>query len=281
VKKIKVTHFLIFLLASFYIQGYALIQPDEKLFQEAKILIFDKEWERAQERLEELIEEYPESPWYPQALFYRAKCLEEQAGKEIEALEAYREFLKLEDLRPSLAEESEISVIDLAYELYRKGKKSYLKDIERKLSSPNKVVKYYAAFKLSYVKDKKAASKGIPALKEILKRERDAELRDRAKIALLRVDPKALKDFEEERYERRLRILKIRVYKSGKKEPVISINIPWGLADLALGAIPDEEKVLIKEKGYDLDRIRRELTRFDGSILEIKGEDTTIKMWID
>jgi len=281
VKKIKLIHLLIFLLASFYIQGYALMQLDEKLFQEAKILIFDKEWEKAQERLEELIERYPESSWYPQALFYRARCLEEQERKEVEALEAYREFLKLDDLRPSLAEESEISVIDLAYELYGKGKKSYLKDIERSLSSSSKVVKYYAAFKLSYVKDKKSASKGIPTLKEILKRERDVELRDRAKIALLRVDPKALKDFEEERYERKARILKIRVYKKGKKEPVISINIPWGLADLALGAIPDEEKLLIKDKGYDLDRIRRELTRFEGNILEIKGEDTTIKLWID
>ncbi len=257
------------------------MQSDEELFQEAKILIFDKEWQRAQVRLEELINKHPDSPWYPQALFYRAKCLEEQEGKEVEAVEAYRKFLKIEDRKTSLAEESEISIIDLAYELYRKGKKSQLRDIERGLTSPNKVVKYYAAFKLSYIKDKKTASKGIPVLKEILKREGDAELRDRAKIALLRVDPKALKDLEEERYERKATILKIRVYKKGKKEPHVSINIPWGLADLALGAIPEQEKVLIKKKGYDLDRIRRELTRFDGSILEIKSEDTTIKLWID
>ncbi len=189
--------------------------------------------------------------------------------------------MKLRDRNPSLAEESEISVIDLGYELYKLGKRSYLKEIERKLASSNRVVKYYAAFKLSYIKDRKVASKGISTLKEILKEERDDELRDRAKIALLRVDPKALKDFEEERYERRILILKIRVYKKGEKKAHFSINIPWALADLALGAIPEKEKELIREEGYDLDKLRRELTRFEGNIIEIKGEDTIIKMWID
>ncbi len=280
-KKNILTCFLMLFLASFYSQAYPKPQPDEGLFQEAKILIFDEEWEKAQKKLEELIANYPESQWYSQAIFYRAKCLEEQEGKEVEALAAYKDFMKLRDRNPSLAEESEISVIDLGYELYKLGKRSYLKEIERELASSNRVVKYYAAFKLSYIKDRKVASKGIPTLKEILKEERDDELRDRAKIALLRVDPKALKDFEEERYERRILILKIRVYKKGEKKAHLSINIPWALADLALGAIPEKEKELIREEGYDLDKLRRELTRFEGNIIEIKGEDTIIKMWID
>lgn len=280
-KRIILIKFLIFFLASLSIQAYAQRQPDEKLFQEAKILIFDKEWKRAQEKLEELIDKYSESPWFSQAVFYKAKCLEEQGGKEVKALAAYRDFLQLKDRSPSLAEESEISVIDLAYDLYKRGKDSYLKEIERRLSSSKRVIKYYAAFKLSYAEDKKVASKGIPILKEIMKKERDVELRDRAKIALLRVDPRALKDFEEESYEGRIRILKIRVYKEGLKSPTISINIPWSLADLAIGAIPEKEKSLMNKKGYDLDKIRRELMRFEGSVIEIKGEGTIIKMWID
>ncbi len=280
-KKNILTFFLMLFLTSFYYQAYPQPQSDEGLFQEAKILIFDEEWQKAQKKLEELIADYPESPWYSQAIFYRAKCLEEQEGKEVEALAAYKDFMKLRDRNPSLDEESEISVIDLGYELYERGKRSYLKEIERKLTSSNRVVKYYAAFKLSYVKDKKVASKGIPTLKEILKDEKDDELRDRAKIALLRVDPKVLKDFEEERYERKILVLKIRVYKRGEKKAHFSINIPWALADLALGAIPEKEKKLIREKGYDLDKLRSELTRFEGNIIEIKGEDTIIKMWID
>lgn len=280
-KKIIILNFLILFLASFHLQAYVQTQPDENLFQEAKILIFDEKWEKAQEKLEELIERYKESPWFSQALFYRAKCMEKQGGKEVEALAAYVEFNQLEDRSRSLAEESEISIIDLAYELYRKGKRNYLKEIEKRLSSYNKVIKYYAAFKLSYLKDKKVAAKGIPILKEIVKKERDDELRDRAKIALLRVDPKALKDFEEERYERKARILKIRVYNKLEKKLKLSLNIPWALADLAFGAIPEEERVLMRKKGYDLDKIVKELMEFEGNIIEIEGEEIIIKMWID
>ena len=105
--------------------------------------------------MEQLIKKYPESPWFSQAIFYRAKCLEKQGGKEVKALAAYIEFNQLEDRSKSLAEESEISIIDLAYELYRRGKRNYMKEIEKRLSSSNKVIKYYAAFKLNYVKNKK------------------------------------------------------------------------------------------------------------------------------
>lgn len=280
-KKITILNFLILFLGSFILQAYAQTQPDEKLFQEAKILIFDEKWESAQEKLEELIEKYPESSWFSQAVFYKAKCLEEQEGKEVEALNVYKDYIQLKDRNQSLAEDSEISIIDLANELYKRGKKSYLREIERRLSSSNKVIKYYAAFKLSYVKDKKTAARGIPILKEIVRKERDDELRDRAKIALLRVDPRALKEFEEERYERGAKVLKIRVYKKGEKKAKLSINIPWALADLAFGAIPDEEKSLMRDKGYDLDKIIHELTKIKGNIIEIEGEETTIKIWID
>ena len=280
-KKIITINFLVLLLASFCLQVHGQSQPDEKLFQEAKILIFDEKWENAQQKLEELIKNYPQSPWLVPAVFYKAKCLEEQQGREVEALTTYKEFLKLKPEQESLREEAEVSIIDLASKLYQKGKKSYLREIEKRLTSSNKVVKYYAAFELSYVKDKKVAVQGIPVLKEILAEEKDPKLRDRAKIALLRINPQALQEIEEQRYRNQARILKIRVYEKPQKKLKLSLNIPWALADLALGAIPDEEKALMRQKGYDLDKIINELTRIKGNIIEIEGEEVIIKMWID
>lgn len=279
-KKI-IIYLVIFLLVSFLLQTYAQAQTDEKLLQDAKILLLDKEWKKAQGKFEELLEEYPDSPWFSQALFYKAKCLQEQKGKEREALDVYKSYIKREDRNRSLIEESERSIIDLAHELYKSGKKSYLKEIENRLSSSNKVIRYYAAFKLSYIKDKRVASRGIPVLKEILKKVRDDELRDRAKIALLRIDPDSLREFEEERYERRPRVLKIRVRKTDRSEPEVKIDIPWALADLALGAISEKDKAAMRAEGYDLDRIRRELMEFKGNIIEIKTKDTIYKIWID
>lgn len=279
-KKITVSLGLLLVFSSFF-QANAWIQEDERLFQEAKILIFDKEWREAQEKLDELLEEYPESSWYSQALFWKGKCLEEQRGKELDAINTYKRFVLLKKRSESLAEESEIAIIDLAFKLYERGKQSHLREIETRLFNRNKVVKYYAAFKLSYIKNKKVASKGIPVLKDILQKESDTELKDRAKIALLRIDPEILRDFEEERYERKARILHIRVQNRWKKEPTFSLNIPWALADLALSAIPDEAMAELREEGYDLDGIIKEITEYRGKIFEIKTKDSIIKIWID
>lgn len=277
----KVIYLIFFLFSSSFLMSYSQTHPDEILFQSAKILIFDEKWEQAQEKLEELIENFPGSKLYSQAHFYRAKCLSEQKGREAEALKAYQNFLKLKDKNKSLIEESEISVMQLAYELYERGRKSYLKEIEERIDSPSKVIRYFAAIKLSFVENKRIASKGIPVLKQIIKKEKDAELRDRARIALLRVDPDALKDLADEEYEERMLILKLRVYSRGEKEPEFSLNIPWALADLALSALSEEDKENLRQEGYDLDKIIDRLIKERGEIIRLVTKTKIFKIWIE
>ena len=278
----KITIFFgIIVIALASLQAHAQTKQDERLFEEAKILIFDKEWEGAKKKLDELLDKFPGSQWFSQALFYKGRCLQEYEGKEEEALAVYKKYLLLGKRNESLVQESEISIIDLAYKLYEKRKRSHSKEIEKRLFHSDRIIKYYAAFKLSYIKDKKLARKGIPVLKEIVEEERDDELRDRAKIALLRIDPDSLKEFEDEKYETKARIFHIRIQDRWKKDPVVSINIPWALADLALSSIPEEEKAELKEEGYDVDKIIRELTEFKGKIIEITGKKTIFRIWID
>lgn len=278
----RVTIYLgLILLASLFLQVYAGMQPDEELFYEARILFLDMKWKKAQKKLDELLEKYPNSRWFSRALYWKAKCLQEQEGKELEALDTYKSYAKRKDQTRILTEETEVAIIDLASKLYNRGKRSYLKEIEKRLFHSNRVVKYYAAFELSYVKDKKVAAKAVPVLKRILESERDDRLRDKAKIALLRIDPGALKDFEEKRYEKRVAVLKIRIYKKGQTKPEVKINLPWALADLALRAISEENKAMMNEEGYDLNRIRKELLEFRGEILRFEDKDTIIEIWID
>jgi len=243
--------------------------------------MFDKKWDEAQKKLEKILEEYPYSTTAPQAAFYRAKCLENKEGKEQEALKAYKEYIGSERKSDVWAQEAELSIIKLAFVLHEKGRSSYLDEIEKRLYRTDKVVKYFAAIKMSSIGNKKEARKALPVLEEILKNEEDAELRDRAKIAMLKLDPNYFRDFEEERYEKRARILKIRVYNKGEKEPIFSLNIPWSLADLALGAIPPEEKKELMDTGYELDELIDRLTSMGGDILEIQGKNTIFKIWID
>jgi hypothetical protein len=257
---------------------------DDSLFREAKLLVFDKSFKEALAKIDELIDRFPSSPLASQALFYKGECLSALGGRERDALRAYKSYIRLDDAKPSLVEESEGSIVDLAFDLYEEGDDSALREIESRLDDPNKVVRYYAAYKLSFVSDKKAAAKAAPVLSRIVESEKDPELLDRARIALLRVSPESLKSAEERkpRTVTTARLLRIRVRKAGMKEPAFSLNIPFALADLALSAMDEDDKAAIRKKGYDINKIMNELAKSKESILRIAGDDgSIIEIWID
>jgi hypothetical protein len=257
---------------------------DESLFREAKLLVFDKSWQAALEKIDELTDKFPASPLAGQSLFYKGECLSGMGGRERDALRAYKSYIRLPEAKPSLVEESEGSIVDLAFDLYENGDTSGLGEIESRLDHPNKVVRYYAAYKLSLVPDKKEAAKAAPILSRIVETEKDPELLDRARIALLRVSPESLKSAEERkpRMETTVRMLRIRVREAGRKEPSFSLNIPFALADLALSAMDEDDKAAIRKKGYDINKIMNELAKSKESILRIAGDDgSVIEIWID
>jgi hypothetical protein len=257
---------------------------DESLFREAKLLVFDKSWPAALDKIDELMDRFPASPLAGQALFYKGECLSGLGGREREALRAYKSYLRLADAKPSLVEESEGSIIDMAFDLTEAGATDVLDEIEDRLDHPNKVVRYYAAYKLSLLSNKKEAAKAAPVLAKIVETEKDPELLDRARIALLRVSPESLRSAEARasRPASTARLLRIRVRTAGQREPVFALNIPFALADLALSAMSDENKALLREKGYDVAKIIDQLANSKESILRIAGEDgTIIEIWIE
>ncbi len=257
---------------------------DESLFREVKLLVFDKDWPGALARIDELVDRFPSSPLAGQALFYRGECLSGMGGREREALRAYKNYLRLPDAKPSLVEESEGSIVDLAFDLYEEGNAGALDEIVGRLGHSNKVVRYYAAYKLSLVRDKKAAAQAAPVLSRIVETEKDPELLDRARIALLRVSPESLKSAEDRqpRASTTARTLHLRIRGAGGKEPAFSLNIPFALADLALGALDEDDKAVLRKRGYDLNKIMTELTKSRESVLRLAGDDgSLIEIWID
>jgi len=261
----------------------ALAQPPqtsaERIFQEIKSLVLDEKWTEAEARLDDFIVRYPQSLFFGQALYYRSRCLENQAGKDRAALNSYKEYLRLKDGNKNLDEDAEVSIIDLAMKLYDEGDRGFVREVEERISSPNKVVRYYAAVQLSYVKEKRIADRSVPVLKQILKEERSAELRDRAKIALMRVSPEALADVEEPPSARKPRML--RIFIAGERGEKFEFSIPWSLADLALGALSGEDKAALRAKGYDIAKIIRDVQSAKGNVLEITADGKRIKIWIE
>ena len=270
----------IFLMMSVFFPAFATVQSDEELFQAAKIMIFDKEWENAQEKLEELLEDFPDSPLYTQVLFYLGRAMENQKGEEKEAISVFKKYILRGDSSEFLTQEAETSIIKLSFILYEKGRKSYLKEIKTRMYRPNRIVRYYAAIRLSYLEDKREARDAVPVLKEILEEEEDQELKDKAKIALLRIDPDYFQDYEEKREERRLMLMKFKVINKNTHAETFSLSIPWALADLALANIPEDAKADLRKEGYDLDRILKEVIE-GGRILEIATKEAIIKIWIE
>jgi tetratricopeptide (TPR) repeat protein len=255
---------------------------DQRLLQKSKSLIFDSKWQEAIVFLDEVISKYPRSGSYAPALFYKGKCLEE-TGDPIGALNLYQLYLKT-DKNGGFKEDVQIAVIDISYDLYSSGKKEFLKNILQFLNSElETVAQYYAAFKLSYYKNKDIAKLGVPVLKEILLSEEDSDLKSRAKIALMRIDPSIMKDVE---IEQKLgqKMIQLSIYSKEKKMTVLNIAVPLSLADLLLNSL-DENALDIKDLKVNGADIRKEIIdkiqKAKSGILTFETEDVTIKVNID
>lgn len=280
-KKIKIV--LIIILSLFCCPIYPF---QEKELSEAKLLMFDRKWKSAEEKIKEVLKKYPESETSSDILFYLGQCIQELGGREEEAINTFNKYLKGRE-RAKFAEEAEIAIIDLSSDLYNKGKKKYIENITSRLNSKNKVVKYYSAFKLSYFRDSQKYL-AIPVLKEILNDEKDDELRERAKIALLRIDPYLLRGMAERKDK--MKMLRITIIKRSTGKQELSIKIPLELANLAIQAISkpgSEIKADVKINGKKVESgslneiFQKFLNMKKAEILEIYDEDEIIKIWIE
>ncbi len=259
---------------------------EEKELSEAKLLMFERKWKEAELKLEKILKNYPESARNTDVLFYLGQCLQEQGKREEEAINVLEKYLNQKRKR-KFSEEAEIAIIDLSYELYKKGNEKYLENIKSRLNSHEKVIRYYSAFKLSYLKnDQKFFS--VPVLKEIVKNEKDPELKERAKIALLRIDPTLVSNYLEEGKKTKMLRIALINRASGKQE--ISIKIPVELVNLALQAISKSEirtSAIFKIDGKKMragdinEIIQKFLNMEKAEILEIDDEESIIKIWIE
>jgi len=265
------------LVLGLFLTGFSETQDDQALFNQAKLELFDKQWLKALDGLDQLIARFPKSRFYADALFYKGKCLEELT-RFPEALSVYKTFMTVSP-NDSLKEEAAIALIDIHFILYEKGGKSHLEDIAGFLERKDWSIRNYAAFKLSYARDKKVAALAVPVLRAIIGGEKEQELTDRARIALMRIDPEYLKNLPRAR-NADIHYIHITGYDKKLRKQTFALNIPFALAQLALESIPDPEKKKIRDKGYDLDRILDMLVK-TREILSIDVEDTIIKIWID
>jgi tetratricopeptide (TPR) repeat protein len=267
----------------------AVAQKDQDVFNQGKVLMFEQKWEEARQAFWRVIRDFPQSSLLPQAYFQDAYCLRLQKKHE-DALLSYEQFLKKYPGEPYLAAEARQAVVDLAASLFEQGKQAYRGRLVAALKDPRKEVRYFAALRCSSLNDRDLNSQSVPILREIVAKEKQQEFVAPASIALLKIDPAALRPAELAKQAKSnakkdnapVKMFHLRIYQGGENtQPKVELDIPVSLAQLAVMALDEPTKAELRKKGVDIDNIWDSLNRLGPTnILTIRSGASLVKLWI-
>jgi tetratricopeptide (TPR) repeat protein len=218
------------------------------------------------------------------ATYWIARC-SESLGEYERALGEYGKYLDAHPTDRTLAEEARTSRVGLAARLYKAGSKQYLAILTDALNDPARTVRYFAALQLSSLGP--AGRPAVPVLKKIVAEEKDEDLVERAKLALLRLEPGALAAVPSFAAPAGGRPaagwIRVRIYEKGGSRPKVSVNLPVALAEMVFKSLPDSAKGELKLKGYDADNFWDRLKKLGPSeIITIEGDDgERVQIWLE
>ncbi len=265
---------------------------------EAKALFFDRKYEESREKWVEIAS--LKNPSSEAASYWIARC-SESLGQSERAFREYGAFLDLPPLDARLAEEAEISRIGLATKLSRAGKPGFLTAVLRSLGDERASVRYFGALQVASLSDPAQARKATGVLREIVTTSKDRDIVERAKLQLLRLEPKSLSDIPpartarptptparspgttapEKETEGLARLLRIKISKGGKQ--TVSVTVPFSLAEFVFSSLPESTKRGLQMKGYDAEGFWKRLRSLNiREIVSIVSEDgETIEIWVE
>jgi hypothetical protein len=274
------------LLAALLLPAGALAQADAEQLRAAKALFFDRQYAEAREAWQ-AVRASGRGPDAQAALYWVARC-SESLGESEKALAGYAEYLAARPADRALVEEAKTSRVALAVKLAKAGKTQHTAVAREALADSSRTVRYFAALQVASL-GPEVGKPAVPVLKEILAQEKDEDLVERAKLALLRVDRAALAEASPgpapraPGKSREASWVRVRIYEKGSARAKVSINLPVALADLVFKSLPDEAMADLKREGYDARTFWQRLKKTGpAEILTIEGEDgERIQVWIE
>jgi hypothetical protein len=259
------------------------VADDGERVRNAKALFFDRKYAEARQEWQAVGAAGgagdADTAWY-----WVARCSE--SLKEYErALKEYGEYLARKPGDAALAEEARTSRVGIATRLYKAGQTQYLPVLKEGMADRSRTVQYYTALQLGSL----GAPVGLPAvpvLKKIIAEEKDEDLVERAKLILLKLDPKALSPAAAPPASGTAKAatwIRIRIYKQGQERPEVSVNLPIALADLVIKSLPEDARRELKLKGYEPENFWERLKKLGPSeILSIQGDDgERVQIWLE
>jgi hypothetical protein len=272
--------------AALLLPAAALAQADAERLRTAKALFFDRQYAEAREAWQ-AVRETARGSDAQAALYWVARC-SESLGESERALGEYGAFLAARPGDRTLVEEAKTSRVALAVKLARAGEPRHLPLVQDALGEASRTVRYFAALQLASLGPERGRP-SVPVLKQILAEEKDEDLVERAKLALLRVDRKALAveappaPAPRAASGRGASWVRVRIWEKGAPKPHVSINLPVALADLVFKSLPDDAIADLRKEGYDARSFWDKLKQTGpGEILTIDGGDgERIQVWIE
>jgi tetratricopeptide (TPR) repeat protein len=271
-----------FLLAASALAGHSGADDVERL-RAAKTLFFDRKYAEARQAWQS-VESGSGTADAEAAAYWIARCSENL--KEYErALKEYGEYLARRPADEALAEEARTSRVGLAARLYKSGRHEYLPLLKEGIADKSRTVRYYSALQLGGL----GPPVGVPAvavLRRIIADERDDDLVERAKLVLIKLDPKALSEAARPAMRGGAGAptwIRIRIYKQGQERPEVSVNLPIALADMIFKSLPDDARRELKLKGYEPETFWEQLKKLGPTeILSIQGDDgERVQIWLE
>jgi hypothetical protein len=256
------------------------VAPDVR---NARDLFFDRRYQEARQAWQD-VHRSGQGQDAQLALYWIARC-SEGLGERQRALDEYGRFLSSGAADDALLEEARTHRVGLAISLVRRGQPAHLAIVEDALKDESRTLRYFAALEgagLGQDVDRAA----VPVLKQILARERDADLVGRAKLRLLQIDPQALRGTSgsaERRPARTASWVKVRISEAGRSDASVSISLPLALAELVFKSLPDDARRELAKKGYDDANFWTKLREMGPTqIVDIQGEDGEhVQVWTE
>jgi hypothetical protein len=258
-------------------------QPEAERLKSAKALFFDRKYAEARQAWQAILAA-SRGVQADTAAYWVARS-SENLGEDERALKEYSAFLARRPTDRALAEEARTSRVSLAARLYKTGKVQHLPVLRDALSDPSKTVRYFAALQLSAL-GPDTGREAVPVLQRIVQEETDADLVDRAKVGLLRLDPGALSRTPgagAAAPHGDAHWLKVRIFEKGGSKPKVVVNLPVALADMVFKSLPDDAKRELTLKGYDAENFWQQIKNAGpAQIIDIEGDEgEKIQIWIE
>jgi tetratricopeptide (TPR) repeat protein len=261
--------------------------PVAEQLRSAKALFFDGKYAEARQAWE-AVRAAAKGPESTAALYWIARC-SEKLGELDRALREYEAFLATRPADRTLVEEARTSRVGLAARLYKAGQKQHALILKAALGDKSRTVRYYAALQVAGLGEEMARP-AVPVLLEIVRTEKDDDLVQRAKLALLRVDPSALTGVPEARPRpaapsaaRKAGWIKVRITEKGAASPKVSVTMPFALAELVFKSLPDDALRELKSEGYDAETFWQKLRDMGPTdVIDIEGDHgERVRIWIE